>query len=144
VTPCGRTWRSSTASPPTTPLTPWLRRTAKTRPPAIPGLETALPLLLTAVAEGRLTIDDLVTRMHTNPRRIFGLPAQPETWVEVDPEATWEIRAAETHTRCAWTPFEGWQARGRVRRVVLRGREAYQDGQLLATPGSGADLRAGA
>jgi carbamoyl-phosphate synthase / aspartate carbamoyltransferase / dihydroorotase len=112
-------------------------------PPGFPGLETALPLLLTAVAEGRLTIDDLVTRMHTNPRRIFGLPAQPETWVEVDPEATWEIRAAETHTRCAWTPFEGWQARGRVRRVVLRGREAYQDGQLLATPGSGADLRAG-
>jgi carbamoyl-phosphate synthase/aspartate carbamoyltransferase/dihydroorotase len=110
-------------------------------PPGFPGLETALPLLLTAVHEGRLTIDDLALRMVTNPRRIFGLPEQPETWIEVDPQAAWEIRAAEMHTRCAWTPFEGWQVRGRVRRVVLRGREAFADGQVLAAPGSGSNLR---
>ena len=61
-------------------------------PPGFPGLETSLPLLLSAVAEGRLTIEDLVARCVTNPRRIFGLPAQPDTWVEVDPEARWEIR----------------------------------------------------
>ena len=40
-------------------------------PPGFPGLETALPLLLTAVADGRLTLDDLLLRMVTNPRRIF-------------------------------------------------------------------------
>ena len=33
------------------------------------------------------------------------------------------------HTRCGWTPFEGWQVRGRVQRVVLRGQEAFRDGQ---------------
>lgn len=110
-------------------------------PPGFPGLETALPLLLTAVQEGRLTMDDLVLRMHTNPRRIFGLPEQPETWVEVDPEARWEIRAADQHTRCGWTPFEGWQVRGRVERVVLRGQTVYQPGEVLAPPGSGRNLR---
>jgi carbamoyl-phosphate synthase/aspartate carbamoyltransferase/dihydroorotase len=106
-------------------------------PPGFPGLETSLPLLLTAVGEGRLTIEDLVARCVTNPRRIFGLPVQPDTWVEVDPDARWEIHAAGQHTRCAWTPFEGRSVRGRVLRVVLRGQEAFRDGQVLAQPGSG-------
>ena len=110
-------------------------------PPGFPGLETALPLLLTAVHEGRLTIDDLILRMHTNPRRIFNLPEQPETWIEVDPQARWEIRAEEMYTRCGWTPFEGRTVRGRVQRVVLRGQEVFRDGQVLAQPGFGKNLR---
>jgi dihydroorotase-like cyclic amidohydrolase len=110
-------------------------------PPGFPGLETALPLLLTAVQEGRLSLEDLVSRMVTNPRRIFHLPQQPETWIEIDPQAAWEIHAAQTHTRCGWTPFEGCQVRGRVRQVVLRGQEAYRDGQVLAPPGTGENLR---
>lgn len=111
-------------------------------PPGFPGLETALPLLMTAVHDGRLALDDLVLRMAENPRRIFGLPEQADTWIEVDPEAAWTIRAADMQTRCGWTPFEGRPVRGQVRRVVLRGREAYRDGQVLAPPGSGRDLRA--
>jgi len=110
-------------------------------PPGFPGLETALPLLLTAAHEGRLTIDDIILRMHTNPRKIFKLPEQPETWVEVDQGAEYEIHAADKLTRCGWTPFEGWKVRGRVRRVVLRGREAYRDGKILAEAGYGRNLR---
>ncbi len=110
-------------------------------PPGFPGLETALPLLLTAVHDGRLSLDDLIARMHRNPRRIFHLPEQAQTWVEVDPDETWHIRAAETFTRCGWTPFEGWTVRGRVKRVMLRGQAVFQDGQVLAAAGSGQDLR---
>ena len=112
-----------------------------TPPPGFPGLETALPLLLTAVGDGRLTLDGLVARMATNPRRIFGLPAQPDTWIEVDPNAEYDIRAADAHTRCGWTPLEGRRVRGRVERVILRGQAAYENGQVLARPGSGRDLR---
>ena len=110
-------------------------------PPGFPGLETALPLLLSAVREGRLSLDDLIIRMFHNPRRIFHLPPQPDTWIEVDPDHAWDIHARDTYTRCAWTPFEGWRVYGRVRRVVLRGREAYVDGQVLAPPGYGQNLR---
>lgn len=109
-------------------------------PPGFPGLETALGLLLTAVAEGRLSLEDVIRRTHDNPRRLFGLREQPETSVEVDPDASWEVRAADFYSRCGWTPFEGMVLRGRVRRVWLRGRLAYEDPQVLALPGSGLDL----
>lgn len=42
-----------------------------------------LPLLLTAVSEGRLTVEDIVKRLYDNPRRIFGLPVQEDTYIEV-------------------------------------------------------------
>ncbi len=110
-------------------------------PPGFPGLETALPLLLTAVQEGRLTLDQLTEKMHTNPRRIFSLPEQPETWIEVDETDEYEIKAADQYTRCGWTPFEGWKVKGRLRRVVLRGSEAFRDGKVLAQPGFGRNVR---
>ncbi len=110
-------------------------------PPGFPGLETALPLLLTAVDAGRLTLDDLVLRMHSNPKAIFKLPDQPETWIEVDEDAAYEVRAADQFTRCGWTPFEGWKVKGRVRKVVLRGQTAFEDGKILAPPGHGRNIR---
>jgi carbamoyl-phosphate synthase/aspartate carbamoyltransferase/dihydroorotase len=118
-----------------------MEKDSQTPPPGFPGLETALPLLLTAVEEGRLSLDDLVMRMQVNPQRIFNLPKQVETWIEVDPHVDWEIRASELHTRCAWTPFEGWKVRGKVRRVVLRNQNVFLDGNVLAKPGSGQNLR---
>ena len=110
-------------------------------PPGFPGLETSLALLYEAVREDRMSMDDLLRRTVDNPRKIFGLPPQPDTWVEFDPQARWEIHASELQSRCGWTPFEGWQARGKVRQVVLRGKTAYQDGAVLAAPGSGMNLR---
>ena len=110
-------------------------------PPGFPGLETLLPLLLTAVQAGRLTLEQLIEKSVINPRRIFNLPEQPETWVEVDEKSSYELRAAEMHSRCGWTPFEGWQVQGRVRKVVLRGREAFKDGKILVEPGYGRNIR---
>jgi carbamoyl-phosphate synthase/aspartate carbamoyltransferase/dihydroorotase len=123
---------------------------SETPPPGFPGVETLLPLLLTAVdlrpfgaAQGRrLTLDDLIQKSVINPRKIFHLPEQPETWVEVDENAEYEIKASEMHSRCGWSPFEGWKVKGRVTRVVLRGREAFKDGRILVEPGYGQNVRA--
>ncbi len=113
----------------------------ETPPPGFPGLETLLPLLLTAVSEGRLTLDDIIQRCLINPRKIFSLPEQPDTWIEVDENAVSEIRASEFHSRCGWTPFEGWKVKGRLTRVVLRGQEAFKDGKVLVNPGFGKNIR---
>ena len=111
-------------------------------PPGFPGLETILPLLLTAVSDGRLTVNQIIEKMYTNPRRIFNLPQQPETWIEVDEDAQYEIRAAGMFTRCGWTPFEGWKVKGKVRKVVLRGKTAFEDGKIFVEPGYGRNVRA--
>lgn len=111
-------------------------------PPGFPGLETILPLLLTATKEGRLTVEDIVQKMVTNPRKIFHLPEQPETWVEVDENESYEIKASEQFSRCGWTPFEGWKVRGKVKKVVLRGNIAFENGRILAQAGYGKDIRA--
>ncbi len=106
-------------------------------PPGFPGLETALPLLLNAVYEGRLTMADLIPRMSSNTRRIFGLPEQAETWLEVDLKARFEITSNNMMSRAGWTPFEGMVCRGRLRKVALRGRSVFENGRILALPGSG-------
>jgi carbamoyl-phosphate synthase/aspartate carbamoyltransferase/dihydroorotase len=110
-------------------------------PPGFPGLETLLPLLLTAVDDGRLTIDDIIQKSVVAPREIFNLPEQPETWVEVDEDAEYEIKAADQFTRCGWTPFEGWKVKGKVRKVVLRGKTAFEDGKILVEAGYGKNVR---
>lgn len=106
-------------------------------PPGVPGLETMLPLLLTAAHAGRLTQEDIVARCADNPRRIYGLPAQPETWIEVDVDAEYELTDAALKTKVGWTPFAGQRVYGRVERVILRGVTVYAQGEVLATPGSG-------
>ena len=110
-------------------------------PPGFPGLETILPLLLTAVDVKRLTLNVLIEKMYTNPKKIFNLPDQPETWVEVDENAVYEIKAEEQFTRCGWTPFEGWKVKGKIRKVVLRGKTVFENGEILAEAGYGKNIR---
>ncbi len=106
-------------------------------PPGVPGLETLLPLMLTAVVEKRLSLERLIELTVTNPARIFGLSGQPDTWVEVEIGPTWEITEQGLFTKCGWTPFAGMPVRGRVLRTCLRGVIAYEEGRILAKPGQG-------
>lgn len=109
----------------------WAEKQAEDAPPGVPGLETALPLMLTAVVEGRLTLERLVALMATNPRRIFKLPQQPDTWVEVEMGTSRSIRDQGLHTKCGWSPFSGTTVRGQVRRVRLRGHVVFEDGEIV-------------
>jgi carbamoyl-phosphate synthase/aspartate carbamoyltransferase/dihydroorotase len=110
-------------------------------PPGFPGLETALPLFLTAVGNGKLTLDEVIARMYTNPKRIFNLPDQPDTYIEIDENQPWVIQSRNTYTRCAWTPFEGREVQGQLKQVVLRGKAVYKEGRVFAPPGYGQSIR---
>jgi carbamoyl-phosphate synthase/aspartate carbamoyltransferase/dihydroorotase len=103
----------------------------------VPGLETSLPLMLTAVHDGRLTLDRLVEMMYTAPARIFRVQPQPETFIEVDTTHRWTIETARLQTKCGWTPFEGMSVVGALRSVTLRGQLVLQDGEITAQPGAG-------
>eukprot|EP00163_Fabomonas_tropica_P004427 TRINITY_DN1389_c0_g1_i4.p1 TRINITY_DN1389_c0_g1~~TRINITY_DN1389_c0_g1_i4.p1 ORF type:complete len:2183 (+),score=585.91 TRINITY_DN1389_c0_g1_i4:415-6963(+) len=109
-------------------------------PPGFPGLETSLALMLTMVKQGRLSLQDVVDKMCHNPRRIFNIPEQPDTHIEVDLDAEWEIPASPRHSKAQWSPFTGTKVSGLVRKVRLRGQVVYSDGQVLAEPGYGTNL----
>lgn len=104
------------------------KQNSENPPPGIPGLESTLPLLLTAAAEGRLSYERLVTLLAVNPRRIYGLPEQQDTWVEVDTQTSYSFPDHDLYTKCGWSPFSGFPVQGRIRKVVLRGKEVVKDG----------------
>ncbi len=103
-------------------------------PFGVPGLETTLPLLLTAVSEGRLTIKRLIELTHTNPKKIFNIPGQKDTFIEIDPTVTYNLSPVTLFTKCSWTPFEGMKVTGKIKKVVLRGKVVYDNGQILDKP----------
>lgn len=103
-------------------------------PNGVPGLETSLPLLLTAVNEGRLSIDKLIKLTNINPRKIFNIPQQFDTCVEIDMNRSWVIDSSMFYTKCSWTPFEGKKVTGKIKRVILNGKVVFKDGEVLIPP----------
>ncbi|PSR81987.1 pyrABCN [Coniella lustricola] len=95
---------------------------------ATAGIADVLPLLLTSVCEGKLTIDDIKKRLHDNPVEIFELHEQPGTFVEVEVERPHTVVAG-----ACWSPFTGRVMRGAVQRVIFQDRLACLDGQILGS-----------
>lgn len=73
--------------------------------------------------------------------RILGLPAQQNTYIEVDMDAEWTIPSSTAYSKAKWTPFAGKSVKGSIHRVVLRGQVVCIEGKVLAEPGFGRDLR---
>jgi len=109
-------------------------------PPGVPGLETTLPLLLYAMDEGRLTLERLLELTYHAPLRIYRLEPPEDSRVEVELSEPYQLPFEGYHTRCGWSPFVGQWALGRVTRVRLRGRTAWEEGCLLVEPGYGRSL----
>ncbi|MFH0773381.1 MAG: amidohydrolase family protein [bacterium] len=86
-----------------------------TTPPfGVPGLETTLPLLLTAVSEGRMTIEDIKRLCYEGPRRILHIEAINTGTIYIDMGIRYTIRGKNMHTKCKWTPFEGRMVKGKI------------------------------
>src|SRR3990167_7221560 len=100
----------------------------------VPGLETTLPLMLEAVARGKISIGRLVEMTSTNPRKIFHLPAQPNTFMTVNLEERYKISKKGLFTKCGWTPFVGLEGRGEIKKVVLRGQIIFENGRFSGKP----------
>lgn len=108
---------------------------SETPPFGVPGLETALPLLLTAVAQDKLTVDQVVKLTSTNPRKIFGLPdANDGTYTLIDLKKMYLISSDNLKTKCGWTPFEGMRVTGKVRQVVFRGQTVFDGETIIGQP----------
>jgi len=83
-------------------------------PSGVPGVETALPLLLAETRHGGLSYERVRDLTAKNPAAVFGLADKGRVaagnhadLVLVDPDATAIIDPDDLHTKCTWTPFEG-------------------------------------
>ena len=97
----------------------------KQTPCAGVGVADALPLLFTAVADGRLTVNDVVLRLHDNPRAIFDLHEQPDTSLEIESDRSFRFSSGQ-----AWSAFNGKLVKGTIQRVTFHDKTVCLDGQL--------------
>lgn len=112
-------------------------KSAASPPPGVPGLETTLPLMLTAVEEGRLTLERLIEMTSSRPAEIFRVPTPSESQVEVEIGPEWTLPERGWQTKVDWSAFAGMSVRGRVLRTWLRDRVVFENGEIRAAPGSG-------
>lgn len=104
-----------------------------------PGVETQMPLMLSEVAAGRMTLEDYVRISSANPARTFGLwplkgriatGAHADIAV-VDMSRQEEIKANGLHSRGKVTPFEGRTTIGAPIHTLVRGRFVQRNRTLV-------------
>ena len=116
-------------------------------PSGMPGVQTLLPVMLTHVANGRLTLERLVDLTSHGPQRIFGM-ADKGRLAEgfdadltiVDLEARRTLRHEDMATRSGWTPFDGMEVRGWPIATVIRGVAVMREDEIIA-PALGQPVR---
>lgn len=109
----------------------------ETPPFGVPGLETTVPLLLTAVSEGKMSMDDVIRLCYASPKRIFNIPTDESTYIQLDENEVGEIKNKNLKTKSGWSPFNDKKIRGKVKKVFIRGKKVFEDGEVLAEKGSG-------
>ncbi len=114
-------------------------------PSGFAGVETLLPLMLTAVHRQQLSLERLVAATSERPAQIWGLaPRKGHVAVGADADLTLvdlqrrgAVRAAEMHGKNNESPFEGRPTIGAPVATIVRGRVVMGHGQLLARAGWG-------
>lgn len=116
-------------------------------PSGMPGVQTLLPVMLTHVAEARLSLERLVDLTSHGANRVFGLADKGRLAVGydadltvVDLKAERTIRHEDMATRVGWTPFDGFLAKGWPMATIIRGRTVMRDGEIIA-PALGQPVR---
>lgn len=98
------------------------------------GIAESLPLLFTAVSEGRLTVEDVTARLYENPKKIFELHDQVDSSVEV------EVDRSYVYQGSSWSPFNGKPMKGAIQRVIFQGKTSCLDGEMASDAAKGSDM----
>ncbi len=79
-------------------------------PAGVPGVEFMLPLMLTAVNEGKISLERLVQVTSENPARVFGLHQTGHVLVDLNLEKT--LSQEDIRSKCGWSPYLGHKIKG--------------------------------
>ncbi|MDB9538495.1 dihydroorotase [Anabaenopsis arnoldii] len=106
-------------------------------PSGMPGVETSLPVMLTAAQEGRCTVSQVVNWMSHAVAVAYGIPNKgaiapgyDADLVLVDLNTYHPVRREELLTKCGWSPFEGWNLTGWPVTTIVGGEIVYDQGKV--------------
>lgn len=106
-------------------------------PSGMPGVETSLPLMLTAAMAGKCTVAQVVQWMSKAVAVAYGIPNKGEIspgydadLVLVDLKNYREVKREEVLSKCGWSPFEGWNLTGWPVTTIVGGEVVYDHGQV--------------
>ena len=116
-------------------------------PSGMPGVQTLVPLLLTHVAEGRMSLERFVDLTSHGANRIFGIAGKGRMAVGYDGDLTVVdlaarrvIRHEDQATKVGWTPFDGFETKGWPMATIVRGRIVMREDEVIA-PSLGQPIR---
>lgn len=106
-------------------------------PSGMPGVETALPLMLTQAMQGRCTVAQVGQWMSAAVARAYEIPNKgaiaagfDADLVLVDVLTHRPVLRSQLQTKCQWSPFEGWSLTGWPVVTIVGGQIAFDHGTL--------------
>lgn len=110
-------------------------------PSGMPGVQTLVPVMLTHVNAGRLSLERFVDLTSAGPARVFNIAGKGRMSLGYDADFTLvDLGAKRTITdkwivsRCGWTPFDGFEATAWPIATVVRGNIVMHEDQLIGDP----------
>ncbi len=109
-------------------------------PSGMPGVQTLVPVMLTHVANGRLSLDRFIDLTSHGANRVFGIAGKGRMaegydadLTIVDLKAKHVLKHEDMATRSGWTPFDGMACTGKAVATIVRGRVVMKDGELIGS-----------
>ena len=117
--------------------------------PGFPGLETALPLMLTLVAKDVIGLDRVVELYSMKPARLLGLSnitgkiarGYYANLTVVDLKREWRVDPQNFLSRAKHSPFENWKIKGKVYATFVRGTMVYESEDITVHWGYGVNIK---
>ena len=107
-------------------------------PSGMTGVQTLVPVMLTHVNAGRLTLQRFVDLTSAGPQRLFGVVGKGRIaagydadFTIVDLKRTETIRDSWIASRAGWTPYDGKTVTGWPIGTIVRGRRVMWEGEFV-------------
>ena len=111
-------------------------------PSGHPGVETVFPLFLYLAKKEKLSFQRLISLFCENPANLLGVPkgrievGRDADFVVVDLKEDCKINSEDLHSKCGWSPFEGWPALFPTH-IFIRGEKVIDDYEIQVSQGFG-------
>lgn len=111
-------------------------------PSGLPGVETMFPLFLYMVKKETLSFQQLISLLCEKPAELLKVSkgrievGRDADFIVVDLKEDCKIKSENLHSKCGWTPFEGWPAIF-PEYVFVRGEKLIEEQEMLGAKGFG-------